>query len=132
MIHVSRRVLREIAKTYVLANTSYSLLNGLKSVEIVKKMREDCSYDQLKQYYEKLTSKARRSEIVVAFAYAVLISLLTHTNKTRDLVDSSRLDWGLAIEKFVSMSTPSNNRSTIIFSSDANTSVRVNQSLSTN
>lgn len=107
MIKLSRAELKNIARTYVLTNTPYSLLRALNASSAVIRMKSECSFTQLSAYYDKITAKARRSELTIGLSYAVLISLLTYERKTEGSIDPMRLRWGPALDEYVKKSSPS-------------------------
>ncbi|MEW5844394.1 MAG: hypothetical protein AB1775_14135 [Bacteroidota bacterium] len=105
MISISRTELKLIGMYYILANTPYSLFDGLNSLGVIEKLKSECSIEYLAQYYEFLTSRSQRNEISIGLAYCILIAILTYpkndlfdnTNK----VDIARLRWGIQIEEYI-------------------------------
>ena len=96
MIKLTRNDLKELAQTYMLANTPRSLFGGLLQCSAVHKLkRSECNKPELKAYFETITAKARRSEYVMSLAYAVAVALLTKDISLEEgEIDFSRLDWG--------------------------------------
>lgn len=94
MIRLDRRE-REIAQIALFANTPYSLCRALEESSAVRRMIRSCTPEDLAHYYDRITARARRSEVDVGLAYAVLVALLSHGTRP---VDAARLRWGLDIE----------------------------------
>ena len=108
MIKINRNQLSELAYIYLVANTPLSLLNALKRNEAVLRMKDNCSYNHLKEYYGIITGRARRDETVMGLSYAVLVAILLHERTEGHLPDCARLEWGDEIKKYVSASNRSN------------------------
>jgi len=103
--HLLRHELKEFAQVLVLANTPLSLFQGLTHCSGMGKLRE-CSPQALSDYYNRITARARRSEFVVALAYAVLSAILLHAREgNRTSIDASRLLWGEQIRDYLERST---------------------------
>jgi hypothetical protein len=98
---------------FLLANTPPSLYHALVAIPTVHRMRRECTRAELETYYDHITARAKRTEVVIGLAYAVLVALLT-TDQPGNLVDASRLQWGPAIEELVQKSGRSTQ--SIIFS----------------
>jgi hypothetical protein len=117
MIHISRTELRNLAEIYILANTPYSLLKSLKSHPLVERLFKDCTVEELKKYYDYVTARARRDEIVMALAYSTLIALLLKFNTSAQFsmldIDSARLPWGDEIRRRIEFITASSSVITI-------------------
>ena len=103
MIRIDRQDLRELTLAFVLANTPPSLFKELDAQAAVHRMRSECSRSDLEAYYQRITTKADRTEMVMALAYAVLVAILT-TDQAGNPVDSCRLQWGQAIEELAQKS----------------------------
>ena len=100
MIKLSRAELLKIATIALAANTPRSLYKGLLETEVVGRLRTEATQAELSAYFDRLTARARRSEIDIALAYSVLIGVLL--NKTQDAVEPpnlERLHWGRVFEK---------------------------------
>jgi hypothetical protein len=102
MIHLSKSQLQELTNIYLLANTPKSLLRVLLKTTAVDKLRRDCSPGELLEYYNRITTKAKRSPAVSAMAYAALIALLVKSPPVSQYPDSSFLQWGTIIESYLS------------------------------
>lgn len=95
MTTLTRNDLKELAQTYMLANTPRSLFWGLLQCSAVHKLKSEYNKPELKTYFETITAKARRSEYVMSLAYAVAVALLTKDISMEEgEIDFSRLDWG--------------------------------------
>ncbi len=109
MIYLSRSELLSLARTYVLANTPYSLFSELISDPATERLSKECTFSGLVQYYDFITARANRTEIAMGLAYAVLIALflqLRDLKGPQDLaIDSSRLRWGPHIEEYIQLVT---------------------------
>lgn len=101
MIRLSRYQLKEIAEIFVLANTPLSLFKAIVRTSTMDYLRKRPT-SELVSYYDFITARARRDEISVALAYAVLFALLI---KARDVtqipIDVSRLAWGEYIAQYL-------------------------------
>lgn len=109
MINVTRSELIQLAMLYLVANTPRSLLEGLARRDAVNKFRYDVPIEDLLTYYEKITSRAKRSEIVVGLAYAVLVGILLHKDNLGGQIspEASRLQWGEQLKMIAnSINTP--------------------------
>jgi len=113
MTRLDRRELRDLARLFVLANTPYSLYQGLMQTESVRRLRKTCTYQQLKDYYDWITARPRRTEIDLGFAYSVLVALLT-ADQRGGPIDTSRLRWGREIEELVQKSAVTSHSSYLI------------------
>lgn len=109
MIRLTKSELLEMASVFVAANTPLSLVHGLLKCHAVDRMRYEAEPNQLLAYYDQLTARAARSEIVVGLAYGLLIGILLNRDNANRQVrpDASRLVWGEYIEQAApSMNTP--------------------------
>jgi len=101
MIKLTKSELLEFAQVFILANTPLSLFNGLIRCAGMEKLRKN-SEDVLLRYYDHITARAGRNEIVLALAYAVLCALVLRARQISSLeVDASRLQWGQRIWDFM-------------------------------
>ena len=130
MIKITLDEIKKLAYNYMLSNTAYSFYEVSQANETIQRLREEYSLDILVQYFKKITSKGKRSEIKIAIAYAILIALLTH--KDNYLVDDNtknffnRLRWGKSLTDYIEKTSPANN----IFSANISlTSSTKNQSI---
>lgn len=104
MTRLSKTELEEILTTFFLANTPVSLFRGMSRCEGMGKLRK-CSAVDLSEYYDRITARAERSELVVALAYAVLSAILIRASEgDRVPVDATRLLWGDRIQAHVQRS----------------------------
>jgi hypothetical protein len=104
MTKLTKSELFEFAQVFILANTPLSLFNGLIRCAGMQKLRKN-SEDVLLRYYDHITGRAERNEIVLALAYAVLCALVLRTREIGSLeVDASRLQWGQRIWDFMKRS----------------------------
>ncbi len=102
MIRLTKQDLLELADVYIVANTPNSLFKGLSHCRAVEWMRRKSSAEELSEYYDHITARACRSEIVIGLAYGVLVALLTFPGDgQRILPDCSRLNWGEKIRDYV-------------------------------
>jgi hypothetical protein len=102
---LSRKDLREFAQIFVLANTPISLFKGLTRCNAMDKLRK-CPANELVEYYDYVTARARRSEIVVALMYAVLFAILLLARGANPFpVDVKRLLWGERVREYLKRST---------------------------
>src|SRR6185295_15597640 len=108
MIRISREELREVASVYVVANTPSSMLGGLLRTSAVRRLRSE-SIGDLAAYYDFVTTRARRTEVSMGLAYAILVSIHFHAHPvpgTRPHLDASRLQWGSIIEEQAKSKAP--------------------------
>lgn len=103
MIRLNRRDLLDLAENVLLANTPYSLYHALAATTAVRRMKEENESFELEEYYNRITVRARQTEIELGIAYGLLVAHLT-TDKVRNPIDASRLQWGGAIEELVQKS----------------------------
>jgi hypothetical protein len=89
MIRLDRKELLDLAGNVLLANTPYSLYHALVKTSAVHRMKEECEPIELEGYYDRITVRARQTEIELGIAYGVLVALLT-SEKARSTVDVSR------------------------------------------
>jgi hypothetical protein len=110
MIRLNRNQLLEIAQVLVLANTPLALFKGLVRSSAVQILRAKCSPEELVEYYDSITARARRTEIVMALAYAVLSAILLRARDAKEIhVDATRLLWGEQIRDYVARVAVSTN-----------------------
>ena len=100
IVKLTKSDLSEFAEVLVLANTPLSLFNGIVRCSGMQKLRKSSTADLI-EYYDRVTARAERSEIVAGLSYAVLCALAIHSRDTTLDIDSSRLQWGLRIWEFV-------------------------------
>lgn len=108
MIRLSKHELFEMATLLVVANTPHSLFKGLLSSSAVTRLRYEEHPNTLLSYFNQITARAERSEIVMGLAYGVLIGLLMNSRNAdwRFQPDSTRLTWGPQIEQHAKASAP--------------------------
>lgn len=108
MIHLDKRQLLDLAALYIVANTPRSLFQGLAASTAVSEMRHKEQLGALAGYYGKITARAKRSELVIALAYAVLIGILLHKDNVDQHMrpDCSYLRWGPHMEELCRRLTP--------------------------
>lgn len=104
MTKLTREDLRSLARVVILANTAPSLYRGLLDTQIIPLLKRGSSVAELSNYYDRVTSRAKRTEIELGIAYALLIALLTHEDGA-PTPDSARLKWGPAIAELITRST---------------------------
>lgn len=98
MTKLSKTELGEILTTFFLANTPVSLFGGMSRCEGMRKLRKSSAAD-LSEYYDRITARPERSELVIALAYAVLTAILLRASDgDRVTVDGTRLLWGERIQ----------------------------------
>jgi len=90
----------ELASIYMLANTPNSLFLGLRGCSTVADMINNTPRAELLAYYDRITSRARRTEIVMALSYAVLLAILCCRDRTNwnTTPDATRLTLGQYFE----------------------------------
>lgn len=100
MIRLTKAELFDMASMFMAANTPLSLFHGLLKCRAVDRMRHKESPNELLAYYDQLTARAGRTELVVGFAYGLLVGILLNKDNARWEVrpDASRLNWGQYIE----------------------------------
>jgi hypothetical protein len=100
MIRLRRGDLREMAEIYIVANTPRSLFDGLLICGGVDEMRRKATPSELSEYFDKITSRAKRTEISMSLAYGVLIALILNRQELSrpENIDPSRLQWGTQIQ----------------------------------
>ena len=100
MIRLGRLDLRELTRVLVVANTPLSLFKGLSRCSAMEKLRKQPAAE-LVEYYERLTSRPKRSELVIGLAYVLLSAiLLDQRDSGRKInIDASRLHWGPQIRE---------------------------------
>ena len=117
MIKINIVELKSLASVYILSNTPFSLLKALMNTNVVEELRINCSLQYLKDYYQMITSRAKRDEISMGLTYAVMIAFLTHKDNNflnQDInLDVSRLKWGEEIEAHLKMKISSESILTI-------------------
>jgi hypothetical protein len=91
---LSKTDLHDLLEVFFLANTPRSLFVGMNRCDAMRKLRK-CQARELLEYYDNITARAERSELVVSLAYAVLCAILLRAQDgDRVAVDSTRLLWG--------------------------------------
>jgi len=102
MITLTRTERMAIVQSYLIANTPKSLFDSLRRLSAVQRLRSPCTLAYLVAAFDRTTAKARRSEFVIALAYAYLLAILNHPENTsiRCPADSSRLLWGEQFEEY--------------------------------
>lgn len=98
MTNLSKSQIHEVTNIYLLANTPKSLLRALLKSSVVDKLRSNCSNEELLEYYNRVTTKAKRSPFIVALAYSTLIALLVKSPHVNQYPDPTFLQWGTVIE----------------------------------
>lgn len=100
MIKLSKTDLNDVLEIFFLANTPRSLLRGMTRTSAIQNLRR-CSSRELLEYYDRLTARAERSELIVALTYAVLCAILLRIQEgDRVDVDAARLLWGEQIRSY--------------------------------
>ena len=113
MIRLSRPVLLELGGAFLIANTPISMYESLLRTTAVAKMRDHAEPTDLMLYYDFLTARSKRSAIVIALAYAVLIALLAKSTSQDAQIDSSRLTWGSVVAQTARLKNPPTHSITI-------------------
>jgi len=127
MIQLTRSELRQLAQTFILANTPASLLNGILRSSATTKLKV-CRPEELSDYYDRITARAGRTEIVIALAYAVLFAILAKARDPKNApVDVTRLKWGEQIKVYLSFK-PVTNTQLIVIPGEPTPSVQTFQS----
>jgi hypothetical protein len=93
MIPVAKHELLGLAKLGALANTPASLFGALATNSTVERLRSQMGVGVLIADLARFTARARRTEITVGLAYAVLVAILTHKERAPEF-DPTRLTWG--------------------------------------
>jgi len=97
MIKLSKSDVVEFVQVLMLANTPLSLFNGMVRCSGIEKLRM-VAFPELSRYFDALTARAERSEVVAALAYAVLCAAVLQSRTSPDVdLDVSRLQWGSVI-----------------------------------
>jgi hypothetical protein len=108
MIILYRIEILSIARSFVLANTPYSLYQELSINPVIKKICDGCSLQELTRYYDYVTARAIRTDISMALAYSVFIAVNMKLRELgqllRSQIDTSRLRWGHTIQEYMQMS----------------------------
>jgi hypothetical protein len=111
MIRLSREHLFSLARAFLLANTPYSLLSELANNPAVIEMHYHAALRELIEYFDFITTRAKRTEVVMGLAYGVLIAILLQLRDKGELgtlpIDPSRLQWGLQIHEYLRTSANS-------------------------
>lgn len=98
---ITKSEVMEFARVAVFANTPLSLFTGMVRCPGMEKLRAYPSADLIR-YYDAVTARAGRSEIVVGLAYAVLCAIMLQRRDTPNIdVDPTRLQWGPRIWDFM-------------------------------
>lgn len=96
----------ELAGAFLIANTPASLYESLLGTAVVTRMRDEATPNQLRGYYDFLTARAKRTEIVIALAYATLLSMAIRADTSDIQPDASRLTWGEVIAQTARLKNP--------------------------
>lgn len=100
MKKISFSSLKELVKIFVFANTPKSFLRALVLSSEYDAVLTQNSYEKLSESYNELTSRAKRTPVVTALAYTVLVALLKKSENVNS-IDASCLDWGEQIKEHV-------------------------------
>lgn len=114
MIRTKKHELLELATLMLLANTPGSLFTALSKNNTVERLRSEMGQVALAADFARLTARARRTEITLGLAYAVLVAMLTHEQRSPEF-DPTRLMWG---KDFVDLAQ-ARGRSTSLITVDA-------------
>ena len=123
MIALTKADLEELGTIFLLTNTPVSLFHALERSAPVVRMRAESSPDALNQYFQKVSTKGRRSLIVVALAYATLVAALTHPDSRSHPSAAARLRWGDLLVEHALKSLMSYNRIVVDASSKPSVSL---------
>jgi uncharacterized membrane protein len=114
MIDLTIGDLKQIAQVLMVANTPISLLKGLLRSSAMTVL-ERCQPELLLECFEKISTRARQSEIAVALEYALLAAILTRSRDPMNApVDASRLSWAEDMRAYLSLKPVTNTESMII------------------
>jgi hypothetical protein len=101
MTKLTRAELLEFAQIVVLANTPISLFRGMERCAGMDSLRKT-PLAELVAYYDHLTARAKRNEIVIGLAYAILCAIIVQGRSSNQPgVDGTRLQWGVQIQDFM-------------------------------
>ena len=65
------------------------------------------SFDNLRIYFDRLTARPRRTEILLGLAYGVLVASLLSEERSEPALDEARLEWGSWMRDYVGKAIPS-------------------------
>lgn len=100
MTRLSKADLEDVLEIFFVANTPRSLLWGMTRTEAIAKLRKSPARELL-EYYDRVTARAPRSELVMAVAYAFLCAILLRAQDGDAVpVDAGRLLWGEQIRNY--------------------------------
>ena len=101
MTKLTRAELLEFAQIVILANTPISLFRGMERSAGMNALRKT-PLPKLIAYYDHITARAKRSEIVIGLAYAILSAIIVQGKSfNHPDVDGTRLQWGAQIQDFM-------------------------------
>ena len=123
MISMSLSELRKLSEIILLTNTPLSLFEALTRSGPVIRMREEASVNVLQQYFDSITARGRRSQTVLALAYATLVAMSTHPAGGHVPETIERLTWGKAMRDFATNSGISTTR--ILINPSSRPTIRV-------
>lgn len=107
MIIIRRKELMSVVKSFVIANTPYSLYRELSTNPVISRVRDGCSLQELLRYYDYVTARGSRTEVSMGLAYLVFVAanmkLLESGQLLRSQIDVSRLRWGKVIQEYMQM-----------------------------
>jgi hypothetical protein len=106
MTKISYSSLKELTRIMAFANTPRSLFRAILASRAYDCLSRGSDYGELNSYYDAITSRGKRSPVVAALAYAVLIALLVKTPNS-GAVDSTRLEWGERIAEYTNQTQKS-------------------------
>lgn len=105
LIPLSKQQLRELARIFILANTPISFFNSLVRCSAMENLRR-APPAVLMEYFDELTTRARRTDLLIALAYAVLTAILLRARDAQYVpVQASRLHWGERIRVYAQQTT---------------------------
>ena len=111
MIRLSRQHIFSLARAFLLANTPYSLLSELTNNPAVTEMHYHAHLRELAEYFDSITTRGKRTEIVMGLAYGVFVALLLQLREKGELenlpIDPSRLQWGPQMHEYLQTSAVS-------------------------
>lgn len=96
MINLSRKELRDIGVTHLLANTPPSLVETLNKTRFVTTLKSFPNVQVLIDDFDSFTARTGRSSISLGVAYGILIALTLHSEAdfSSKVHCFSRLAWG--------------------------------------
>lgn len=92
---LTRRDLSDIGMAMIIANTPASLFHQIRRLPAMGLLKT-WPAESLSNLYQKLTARARRTEIEVGLAYAVLIAAVLSPQPVE--LDSRCMEWGRVIQ----------------------------------